>query len=66
MNAGLDPTGFEKALRTRETLPKKELLAHAGRALEAKKATHQRNASRRSPEKRQTQRCTAFEKLNAV
>ena len=32
------PDGFEKALRTRETLPKKELLAHAGRALEAKKA----------------------------
>ncbi len=38
LTAGLDPTGFEKALRTRETLPKKELLAHAGRALEAKKA----------------------------
>ena len=38
MTAGLDPTGFEKALRIRETLPKKELLAHAGRALEAKKA----------------------------
>jgi len=37
LTAGLDPTGFEKALRTRETLPKKELLAHAGRALEAKK-----------------------------
>ena len=31
------PDGFEKALRTRETLPKKELLAHAGRALEAKR-----------------------------
>ncbi|HCG3096941.1 hypothetical protein Q4R84_18810 [Morganella morganii] len=33
---------------------------------EAKKTTNQRNATRRSPEKRQTQRCTAFEKLNAV
>ena len=28
----------EKVLRTRETLPKKELPAQAGRALEAKKA----------------------------
>ena len=37
MTAGLDPTGFEKALRTRETLPKKELLAHAGRALATKR-----------------------------
>ena len=34
---------------------------HRGSAALAK-----HNASRRSPEKRQTQRCTAFEKLNAV
>jgi hypothetical protein len=38
LTAGLDPTGFEKAPRTRKTLPKKELLAQAGRELEAKKA----------------------------
>ena len=38
MNAELDPTACEKALRTDETLPKKELLALTGRALEGKKA----------------------------
>ena len=61
-------TNCEKAQRHRggAALQKQYLLALAAQRLEAKKTKNQRNATRRSPEKRQTQRCTAFEKLNAV
>ena len=48
------------------TLRKKELLALAAQGPEAKKTKNQRDANRRSPEKRKTQRCTTLDKLNAV
>ncbi len=61
-------TNCEKAVchRGGAALQKRQLLALATQGLEAKKITNQRNASRRSPDKRQTQRCTTLEKLNAV
>ena len=51
-------TNREQAQRHRggAALPKQELLALAAQRLEAKKTKNQRNATRRSPEKRQTQR----------
>ena len=61
-------TNCGKALRHRggAALRKQYLLALATQGAEAKKTTNQRNANRRSPEKRQTKRCTTLEKLNAV
>ena len=58
LSAGLDPKPKRKneSDRTGHGLRKKELPALAAQGLEAKKATNLRDASRRSPEKRQTQR----------
>ena len=62
MTAGLDPTRCESVLRPCDMLPKKELPAQEGRALEAKKAWNLRNICRRSPAQRQNPKAETFEK----
>lgn len=47
-------------------LQKSELLALAVQGLEAKKSVNLQKSTRQSPEKRQTQRYTTLEELNAV
>ena len=66
LSAGLDPKRKNESDRTGHGLQKQELLALAAQGLEAKKAGKRRNVNRRSPEKRQTKRCTTLEKMNAV
>jgi len=66
LSAGLDSKHKKERDRTGHGLRKPELPALAAQGPEAKNTKNPRDDSRRSPEKRQTQRCTTLEKLNAV